>query len=277
MNNLVSKKATVKKMQQIIFRIMCDINDFCKKNNIRYYLSGGTCLGAVRHQGFIPWDDDADIMMPREDYERFIILFSKSYSKKYKISSLITNQNWQRPSARVCDLNSRITPTIYKEEPMGVFVDILPIDGLPRGVLWQHLFFLNLRILNALRNSSVRTIYTPEEKFKILKRMLRFITHHIGPRFFAEIMDRYAKHYKFDKSEWVAVSLGVHYWSKEIIKKTYMSESVYCKFEGEDFSIPIGYDLYLSNLYGNYMEIPKDAENNIYPHLDHLIVEFNDG
>ena len=70
-----SVNETVSTIHKIVFDILCDIDDFCKENNIRYYLAGGTCLGAVRDHGFIPWDDDADLILPREDYERFFRLF----------------------------------------------------------------------------------------------------------------------------------------------------------------------------------------------------------
>ncbi|MGN0185217.1 MAG: LicD family protein, partial [Aristaeellaceae bacterium] len=72
-------KELVQQLQRLSYAILCDVDDYCRANNIRYYLSGGTCLGAVRHKGFIPWDDDVDVMLPRRDYERLIAGFGAAY------------------------------------------------------------------------------------------------------------------------------------------------------------------------------------------------------
>lgn len=275
MSTIEENKAIVKKMQKIVFRIMCDIDDFCRENNIRYYLSGGTCLGAIRHKGFIPWDDDGDLMMPRPDYERFLELFPENCEKKYFVGSLKTDPAWQRPFSRICDVNSRITPRRFTEETMGVFVDIFPIDGLPDGRIRQKCHYKYIKVLNALRNTSVRTAFREQEGYRLIKNMAQLITNRIGPRWFAEKIDKVAAGYPFSSSAEVAAILAIHYWDKETIKRELMETSVGAAFEGREFPIPVGYKQYLKNLYGDYMIIPKDAEENGYTHLDGWIIEFD--
>lgn len=82
MRSFEENQILVKRIQKSVFKILCDVDELCKENHITYYLSGGTCLGAVRHQGFIPWDDDADIMLPRSEYSRFLKLVAEKLGEK---------------------------------------------------------------------------------------------------------------------------------------------------------------------------------------------------
>ena len=276
MSTTEENRAIVKKMQGVVYGILCDIEAFCRENNITYFLSGGSCLGAVRHKGFIPWDDDADLMMPREDYMRFLTEFEKKFGEKYTVGSLYNDATWQRQYARVWDNKSKLVSTNVKDRTMGIFIDIFPIDGVPSGKLSQKFFFRYLDVMNALRNSCVKTEFLEHEKYRTLKNLVSVVTRHISPRWFAIKLDNKARKYAFAKCSDVAASLAVHYGEKEIIPRNCMDKAVYLPFEKGEFPVPIGYEQYLSNLYGDYMTIPKDAEENGYTHLEHWKVTFAD-
>ena len=263
-----TKKEIVKRIQEIDFKMLCDIDDFCKKNNIVYFLSGGSCLGAVRHKGFIPWDDDVDIMLPRRDYERFIKLAPRIFEGVYGVGSLQTDKKWRRPNARVYDLNTTLEYKDVNEVPMGVSIDVYPIDGVPDSILGRKLFFIHLKLLDVLKNSDVRKTYMPDESFVWLKKVLAVCLKPIGSRFFAKRMEKVASNYDYDTSAYVACSVPAHYGSREVIEKRLMSQPVMMPFEGRMLPVPSGYHTYLSNLYGDYMTIPKDAETKGYSHLD---------
>ena len=263
-------------MQKIVFRIMCDIDDFCREHHIRYYLSGGTCLGAVRHQGFIPWDDDGDLMMPRDDYERFLDEFPSYCSEKYFVGSHKTDPEWQRPFARVCDIHTRLTATIFTEKTMGVFVDIFPIDGLPEKQWAQTLYYKKMKVLNSMRTSSCRTNFVEKENYRLIKRFIDPVMHLFKTQKISKRMDDEAKKYPFNQSRYVSAILAIHYWQKETINRELMEKADYLNFEGRMFPVPIGYKTYLTNLYGNYMDIPKNAEENGYTHMQNWRVEIPD-
>lgn len=265
-------KELVKTLQRISYEILCDVDRYCRENDIPYYLSGGSCLGAVRHQGFIPWDDDVDIMLPRKDYQRLIEGFSRAHTDRYRLSSLQTDPDWIRPYARIWDTRTQLIQITSREKPMGVFIDVFPIDGLPAGKLARRLYFRRLKLADILRSAARRKVFLPHEKWRLPKRILGLLVRPFGPRFFAQRLERLACRYDFDRSEYVAASMAVHYWDRECIERSCMDRAVELQFGDRKFPAPIGYDRYLRNLYGDYMQIPPDAAEKGYSHLENWSV-----
>lgn len=127
----MKKDISVEELKMIQLKILDSIDDFCKKNGIQYFLFSGTLIGAVRHKGYIPWDDDVDICMKRKDYNRFFSEFNQQRRDTLKAISAETEKNYYLASGKVID-----TATVIEEEnncamPIGVFVDIFPMDNLP--------------------------------------------------------------------------------------------------------------------------------------------------
>ena len=121
----------LEELHQIELDMLKEIDRICRRENIQYYLAGGTLLGAVRHKGFIPWDDDIDIAMARDEYERFLKVMKKERHPYLKIFAMEFDKEYQYTFAKVVDTRTRLIEEIGKDLPdMGVFIDIFPIDGL---------------------------------------------------------------------------------------------------------------------------------------------------
>ena len=137
----------IDKLKQIQLDMLKDIHTFCVEHEIRYSLAFGTLLGAVRHKGYIPWDDDIDIMMPREDYNRFI----RSYGNQtYKIADMSVNPNYGLPFAKVEDVLTVIEENVEGESVFGVYIDVFPVDSIPDNMLARRSFYKMKSLLNTL-------------------------------------------------------------------------------------------------------------------------------
>ena len=268
------KSETVEKMQSVVYEILTEIDAFCSKNGITYFLSGGTCLGAVRHHGFIPWDDDGDIMMPREDYEKFIQSFGDGTSSRFKITTLDNNKKCNLPYARVWDPNTRVIHKTIDAPEIGVSVDVFPIDGVSKHKFLRKIYYWRLKVLDALCSEAIRKKYTSRHRHVWLRKIVGRFAKLFGAHWFASRMNNIAKRTKFSKSFYVACSLPAHYGERETIERTYMSEPVYVDFENSRFAVMSGYDKYLRNLYGaDYMKIPDGPRDG--QHIDVWEVEFD--
>lgn len=246
----MKREISLADMHNIQLGMMKAIHQFCIEKNIRYSLGGGTLLGAVRHKGFIPWDDDVDIMMPRPDYERFLTLFEGIFPQ-YNIQHYKNDNNYYKPFAKVYD-NRTLLIEAYCTT--GVFIDVFPIDGMPN----EDVYILMLRKLNKLARRLRYTTNIISGNFKFLKRLYGKL-HSRDKALYR--YDKYITSYKFETSEYAGAISGA-YGVKEHMPVYVFDEYVELKFEDTKFMAIKEYDLYLKKHYGDYMQLPP-IENRI--------------
>ena len=124
----MKKELSLEEKKKILVSILSEVHNFCDENNLKYFLPGGTLIGAVRHKGFIPWDDDIDIYMPRNDYEKFLCEFNKE-SERYQVISLKTD-GYYLPFGKVIDTKTVLIENVDSDYKMGIYLDIFPLDNL---------------------------------------------------------------------------------------------------------------------------------------------------
>ena len=271
------------KIKKILVKMYEDIQGLCAKHNLKIMLGGGSCLGAVRHKGFIPWDDDLDAMMPREDYEYLIDLLRKgNLGDKYEFSapsncteSVTTFLKIFLKDSRYIDLFSVNTPF-----PKGVYIDIFAIDAAPKNSIVR--FFKGI-ISNALEFCTILTQYAkyPSKELKEymslnkrmwcrykLKCLLGKIVGIIPRKKWIWWFDQWAQHKK-ESPIWTIPTGRKYYHGEERLKDTFvpLSKGV---FEGKEVFLPNNVDDYLHNLYGDYMVLPSKEKRE--RHFIHEIV-----
>ncbi len=257
-------------LKSCILGIFKAVKDLCSRQGLTYMLSGGSCLGSVRHKGFIPWDDDLDIMMPRADYQTLLSLLEsgelgKDYSFSYpdgKMESPVSFLKvYKNDTVLVGLTDGKDCPY-----PQKVFLDVFPLDGIPPGAFARK---IKGSIADALRFAA-NTVYdsrpwseAQKQFFKSRPEMMRTVR---GRRFLGKILSVIPHRkwvYWFDRfvnnpssSGCIGIPTGRKRYGGEIFPAIVYLPTIEGKFEGLTVQLPGGWDVYLRNLYKNYMELP---------------------
>lgn len=272
----------MKQIQSIceIRNIQLDILNFldkiCKEHKICYFLSGGTLLGAVRHKGYIPWDDDIDIMLLRKDYDKLISVLKQLKDSKYILFDGESAEYYLYFSKLVDSRTQLKEINVYNLEQMGVFVDIFPLDGVPDAEKSFNRYYRKLQNYN---KNLFRTIHYKKKllyKYKnqsfckglvFIKLILRtpFVIYSksIGLERWKAKREKYLRLYYGLNTKNLGILLSA-YKKKDVHSSQLFKKSVLVTFEGQQYPAPSGYDVYLKNIYGNYMELPPT--NQRYSH-----------
>ena len=269
------KYLTKEERQACSLKLLKCFDAFCSSHSIRYSLSGGTLLGAIRHNGFIPWDDDIDVELPRPDYNRFVMDY-KDPQGRYKCyapeigNSMITY-------ARLCDMvdTGSIPYCPWCKENTGIYIDIFPVDALPddynefaetsaklHRLVFYDLYYSRGATVQITRDLGFKRI------IRILGKRLVYGRKDIEERL-KTILDILGER-DYSNAHHVGQVAYPMYWKGKFFDKDIYDSYTRVKFEDSEFSAVSQYDLMLKGLYGDYMELPP-VEKRVPAHTEHLI------
>lgn len=260
---------TLEEIHREDLKIFKEFVNICDKHKLKYYVIGGTFLGAIRHKGFIPWDDDMDIAMPRNDFNKFMEIANMELPSNMELITFKNNTNNRYYLPKI--INKEINILEKRNENKGyqinLFIDIFPIDGTPNNVFCRKIYYFKILFYRML----IGWYYIDEidkcKKRKWHEKILIFLGKVLPTKKIINIkkifykIDRLLQKYSFEDSNNVGTIMGA-YKTREIVPKEYFGNPTKYVFENVTVNGPEKYDEYLTHMYGNYMTPPKNKEAN---------------
>ncbi len=256
------KEMTQQEMRDEQILMLDAIADFCDENGLRYFLSGGTLLGAIRHKGYIPWDDDMDVNIPRPDCEKLLTLSNGKIGDYIFVGPDMDQTDagcefyrLYHPEAVIENFASGYAMDHPTYRPL--FVDVFPIEGLPDSKFVNKLHYMKLVALRKMQRSSfLEHNIARTRRAKVFHVVSRIPAKIVGYKRWSMAIQNTAMKYDFEESKYVGVmTAGVHTTEERVLKDDYL-KVIDVSFEKRMYHAPGNYDTYLSQLYGDYMTLP---------------------
>ena len=252
----------------VILDVLRFFTELCRKHGLTYYCCGGTAIGAIRHEGFIPWDDDIDVFMPRPHYDRFIQIASTADLGCYELVTAYNKADYPLFFAKLCNKNTTLIEKADTPCVVGLHIDIFPIDGAPDDVAAAQAMEARFRKtknkLEAICTHStfgeyLRLLTMPKEWGRFVRKTVGFFFRRAYREHLLRQLADISYQYDYDSSTIVAVYCG-SYGPKEVFPKEWLRGTVPFPFEGLSVDLPTGYDQYLRQYYGDYMQLPPEEK-----------------
>ncbi|MDR0321284.1 MAG: LicD family protein [Treponema sp.] len=246
---------TTIKLRTVLLELLDEFVRVCEENNLTYFLVYGTLLGAVRHKGFIPWDDDIDVMMLRNDYEKFVDIYDKINNTKYYLLSnrcSITSPHHYRTFAKFCKKDtvfaeSEKNPDAYT----GIWIDIKPFDNCIRSLLVPQ-----RKLISFTRQAYILRNNIDIPKAKIKKVIIRLIFFIFPKQLLFILSNKFFTLFNKFNTRYISSFSGLCGYKKETHRYDTIFPLTKLEFEGKQYCVPGNWDIYLTHYYGNYMELP---------------------
>lgn len=255
-NSLI--EMSVEEIRQCLVRLLCRLDSICRENNIQYSLAHGTLLGAARHRGFIPWDDDIDVMMTAENYRKFISLPCFQSADKNSEIVLLSFENKEQtrcyyPFSKLTD-NMTLIKTKFLRDESGIWIDIFPVTAIPDKPRQYRYYFIKMQIMHRLLSASHR--YRGNIDWNPVTWVKQAVCNvcYIKRFFLTKIMKEIAFSVPWDSTDLVSVLWG--YGEKETFSKSLFDRYTELEFEGMKFMAISKYETYLTSVYEKWRELP---------------------
>lgn len=250
------KELSLQEIKEIEIELLKHFHNFCVENDIRYFISHGTLLGSLRYKGFIPWDDDLDVLVPREDYDKLLSIYPDR--EMYKLFSYERDSSYLYPYAKLCDMSTRKIECGYNNGvELGIDIDVFPLD------YWNSDFNLAKGEVKVQRRNmkalGLCKLDKPDSRHPF-KRFVKGIVMKLvklrGSAYYVEQIMKGAHKPEQKGSRYMGGKAWNVYGERDILPAEVFAQAIEVEFEGHKFFAPVGYDTFLTSLYGDYMPEP---------------------
>lgn len=263
------EKENLERLKKIELEILGQFIDICQRNNLKYSLAFGSMIGCIRHKGFIPWDDDIDVIMPIEDYNRFLEIAQSELGNEYFLQYDKTDKGYRFPYAKIRKNNTCVVNPLshkYGYSHRGIYMDIFPVKYLPRNKFIQKLQSISLTIIGHIITTFCIEIVnmgrTPMQRFA--KLILFFMSKLLPYKFLLWLHDIITDIGTNENSDYLCCycSEEMGFMEKYTFEKDIFNDLILKRFEQYDCYMPREYDKIMKHIYGDYMAIPKEKKTH---------------
>lgn len=261
------KRISVEEVKRTEYEILCSVHSYCEKHNLTCWLTGGTLLGAVRHKGFIPWDDDIDIMMPRYDYEKFIRKYHDPARSYLSVKTPYNDREYYLPFAKVTDTRTIMKENISITCSLGVSIDVFPLDYMGND---KREAVRNFNRVESYRRILTLKCLKVSGRRSFIKNSViiagRIACWWIDVNKLAQKMDQESKkRWKHTRDRYLAIAVwGIYGAEHELLQREWLQKTARLRFEDQLFYAPAEYDRVLKKLYGDYMKLPPEKDRTTH-------------
>ena len=250
----------ISQVKSIQLEIMDYFHSWCMENNIKYFISAGTLIGALRHKGFIPWDDDIDVVMLRKDYDHLIATFPNTETGKYRLYSIEVDNNCTKPYAKIYDSQTvMIEGNERIETTLGVNIDIFPLENATDDIQDAIRMKKQIKIYDNILGVKLLDHSDRGKTKNFLVGLLRMLSIPFTCGWLIHNIIRRATKYKDNEDSRFIVNAVIYAkGEKEILEREWFKETVELDFEGRKYLAPVGADQYMHRLFGDYMQLPPE-------------------
>lgn len=262
----MSRELTLQETQSVSLEILKTIADICEEESLRYTLIYGTLIGAIRHKGYIPWDDDVDIMMPRPDYDKLLIYLKEHITEYPNLRVFNPDECKEYPYMITRISDQRYIIKMENEKPfgMGIFIDIYPYDGLGNTRNEALVYGMKGDRLSSLCYQATRDHFAFENTTSLLRKLIKYpiylFSKICGKDFFQNKLQSLEGIKDYNTSKYVGCVVWLSGGEKDIFLREWFDETIMVPFEKYQFRVPKYYDEVLKHGYGDYMRLPPEDQ-----------------